>query len=818
VFRKDFGTMLGFEKDPKSWGGSEMKPWPTRQDMLDRGMSPKSVDLWERIGVMQDGLWKLIEATAKLTDRPVPPRIPGHIPHMFKGGFAVTVRLINDKDPNKIKYHSQYNYRSEREAAPYRDEAIAQVQGKKFTIDGESYTADVEYRPPKLGGNSIATELEALWRASDRMQIPALEKALDGIFESQSMGLVSHALSRDHVTMKGHLFERLNETGSRGLSLKETKEAVRAMERYAEAVVGWHVRAKWAKEVLFPLREAGVLDTRPELRQFTMDSMNAFFKAPAIWTKAVVAPFEKLLLTAKMDPRLASHLSDQISSAISLFYLAGNLPYYIVNINQILLTPMILELNKARLLHETGKEVKVTKALYDHATQSGTEKARLKKIAEDYGYSDPVMVENLIKSDIRDPIAMAIDKLTRETSFNAAYHMAKQVMSERDAIEWAGRMSKEVSVPYGAETGSPLAFGKMGALRPLSTFMTYGQHMLGLHRNQIALMKQGNAKVRATAFNSMASTIALQAMLYGIAGIPFMSNYDQIAYIVAKFFGFDMPSSKEIARNGDVKLEKYIGKELSQNLLTFGLASKYQARLVTAGYLGDFDLSGAGSGAGFTVSTAAARMLGLTWDMALLSGKAVAGLTDPAKAPTKKDIAEVVKQLPTAPKNFAQMTILSKDPFSDILATAVPMYQWKHPLHRPNRTEPTQYGSKRESVVEARTALYGGNPLAQRQGEITEQIIARKEAIIKDQLDNLVQHMKEAPRTEKGYYLKKLEKLVSTTGVDLEATVNAVMKFEMEKGLTPEGRRLLNMSPTLKSMLQQRRRRIEELKQPQNWR
>lgn len=816
-FKKDMKTMLDLEKDPASWGGGQNnKWWPSIQDMVAKGMDPVSAKLWERIGIMQDGVWKILDATAKMTNRPLPDRIPGHIPHMFRGQFAVKITLINDKDPTDIRHQSSYNYHSEREATPYRDEAMKQVDGKKFQVGNDWFTAKVEFDKPQVGGRGAAAELEALWSAADKMPIPALAKALDNIFDSQAMGLITHAMDRNHVNMKGHIFERLNEQGMKGLSKAEVKEAISGMEKYVEAVVGWHVRAKWATEVLLPMKEH--LVTRPELTKFTMDSMNAFFRAPNMWTKSLTAPIEKLLLASKMDPLLIHDIKGQLSSAISLFYLIGNMPYYIANINQILLTPSVLLLNKARIQELTGKSVSVTKAMADHATQGSGMRQGLKNAAEAWGYSDPVLVEHMMNRGWMDPIALRIDKFTRETSFNAAYHMARQIMNQKDAIEYAGRVSKEVSVPYGGESGAPLAFGKLGAMRLMTTFMTYSQHMLGMHHNQVSMMWNAkNGAAKANALGSLVGVIGLQTMLYGIAGVPFMQNYDQIAFWAGKWFNKAFPSSKEIARYGDKALSEHVGTEISKDLLTFGLASKYQTRAASLGYLGDMDLSGSGSGANISMSTVALKTAQTVIDATLLAEKTGHGFLDPTKAPTKKEIGEWVKTLPTLSKTTTNLLYLNNDKFSDVVKFAMDLEGAK-PVHRPNYREPTKNGEVIKNPQEVRITLFGGSPLEQRQGEITEQVIARKEAVIRNKLDHLEQLAKEAPATKKEFFIQELAKLRPETGLDVEAVTRAVMKFEKEKQLSPEARQIINLSPTLKGIRDKERRDAEAAYQPQKWR
>jgi hypothetical protein len=820
-FKGDVAAGLKLEKDPSAWGGGEGKWSPNREDMLAAGFDPKSIPTWEKLYAMQEHNWTILEATAVMNGNPVPPRIPGQLPHGFKGQFNVIVKLVDVMNEKNVKYYSQYNFHNAKDLDRRYAETEQALSGKTLTLeDGRNYRVELERHDASVGGTNIAAELAAIWSATEKMQIKPLQKVLENIFEANEQGMIAAALNRNHVTMKGHTLERLGEEGTGALSKKDAQNAILTWEKYTDALVDWHVRSKWVNEVLMPLFDAGYFIDAPHLKQFVQEKQAAFFKTPDAWTKPITNLAESILLKMNMDPRIINDISNNLSTGMSIFYLTGNVPYYLANVNQAMLTHSVLLLEKSRIEMMTGQKVSLSKALWDQITQGEDMRKSLKESAEQGGYSDPVMVENIAgKAKVTDYVAKTVDQFTRRVAYNAAYHMSKQVLSEVQAREYAGRVSREVNVPYDPETGSPLAFGRMGALRPLTTFMTYQQHMLGMHRQQLSLMyqgaKQGKWDVAGNAGLAALSMVGINTLLYGLGGMTGMATYDQIAYWLSKA-GYDFPSAKELGRKLDVTLQPYLGKELSKDLTTLGLASKYQLMAMSGGYLNGIDQAGAGSGPTFQISTAMMRMLGIAIDTTLLSTKAVQGIFDPVKAPTKMEIQEWAKALPAQQRSLVQMMLNNNNTtFSDVMKSLVPMMELDKKTYRPNR-DPSQRGEPRVDARELRTSVFG-TPLEQKQGDITEQIIARKTAYYKEIIKGLEQKYKEAAFKDKGLVVKELMKIQPETGIDMTAVTNAMMEYEADKNLTPTQRVFKNFSPTMKGVADYNLRQKVRTQQPENW-
>lgn len=646
IFKKDMKILVDIEKSPNTWRKSPDQWYPTKDQMVQLGMSPESAAVWAGMHKLWERSWGVLESTAKRNGVKLPDRIPGYIPHFFRGAYAVTVKLIDPSNPENTKHYHEYNFDNKKGYEPLLKELNAKVNGTKMFVDGKEYTLKVELEKPNPEGSTAGRELESLIAASSREKIPVLERTLEKIAKDSAKGIISNVLSRENITKVGHLAERVNMAGSRSLSPNQMRDAVRAFGTYHEAVNRWASRGQFVNETIIPLLEKGFLDQdKGALATRTIDAANAFMGITPKYLSIVDTKIRELLIRAGANPEFAANAINGSSRLASLFYLGGSIPYYVANMVQTLSTYPILLNAAADIKARYGKDVSVVKAMKNQAKNSQT----ILAAAEKMGATEPTQMEHMLSmaadtkvsrlTEVASKPSTYIERKSRQVAFMNGYHLASQVMTHADALKYAAEFTDKVAVPYSTRAGAPFFFDKMpGIARPMTMFLTYQQHQLGLINNSIKLAANNwNQKNYGSATKAISSLIALQAMnvgLFGLAGGAFTQLWDLFAFM------FDFRGTKEVGRIMDRKFFDEPAKALGINgsdLMAFGALSQMTG----------YDISGSGSGASFNVSTAFPRFISQVALGAALAGKFVYGKTvDANKLPTDKEIWDWAQGLP----------------------------------------------------------------------------------------------------------------------------------------------------------------------------
>lgn len=778
LIKNDFKILVDMEKD-HSWRTAPDQWYPTRDQLIQRGMSEKSADIWVGMHNLWDQSWKQMEAAAKINNIKMPDRIPGYIPHFFKGPYAVMIKGVNKADPSaKPIYFGEYNFSNKHGYQPFLDAANNQLHGKTHNVKGTDYTIEVSLEKPTAEGSTVGRELESLMAAAATEKIPALQKIVDSLAKDSAKGIISNVLERQVVPKVGHLAERINETGTKALTHAELRDAVRTFGTYHETVNRWYSRAKYVNETLIPLMDSGVLVPGSGLRKFVIDSSNAFMGITPKFLSSVDTFFRDQLIDRGMDPGLAEALFNGFTRGTSVFYLAGSIPYYIANTAQVLQTyPIMLNASAELALKVPGKNTSVVKAIKDSANI--TDNARLLDWARERGHIEPTQMEHIFQTAAAESafssVAMqavqalptAIEKSTRAIAFINGYHLAKQVMKHEDALKFAGEFTDKVAVPYSMRAGAPLLFSQVPApFRSLTMFLTYQQHQLGLLNNSLQIASankaMGNYGAVVKAYSSLAALQALNVSLFGLGALPFSGMYDGAAYLM-KLMGI-----KEMGRLFDRFLDDKIPGFKDKNFMSMGAISQM------VGY----DVSSSGSGVNIMMSTVGPRIIEHIATASVLGMQWARGIFDPAKQATDKELWEWASTLPGSVKGHAEFLI--RGGWGDAARGAMKSHVISKDINKPLAEERTPA----ETAIRVWTGL---ETVQAKQAQVSESIYNQKIQQNREVVDRILQLDKEGKLVGKEL-AKAHSEIARMYGTDPDTAIRVIVQAREEALKTQDQR------------------------------
>lgn len=781
IFKKDIGILVNIEKHPETWQDPANKWYPSAEKMVELGMSPESAKVWEGMHKLWASEWEILSNRAKENGITIPPRIPGYIPHFFRGAYAVTVKLVNIADPTDVKPYHEYNFDNKKQYQPLLDALNEQINGKIHSEGGAQYRMEVNLEKPSAEGNTAGRELQSLITASSREKLPMLERALEKIAKESAKGIISQVLERGTVTKVGHLAERVNMEGSRGLTHKQMKDAIQAFGTYHEAVNKFEARGKFVNETIIPMLERGFLDQdKGALATRTIDLANAYMGITPKFLSLLDTKLRDMAISVGMDPNTAARIINGSSRTASLFYLSLNPAYYIANMAQTLQAYPLLGNAAADLKARFGKDTSVTKALL-----SKVDTKTILEEAQKMGAIEPTQMEHMLNLEADSPVGNVtnmlskpstwVEKQTRKTSFVSGYKLASQVMSHQEALKYAAEYADKVSVPYSERAGAPLLFGMApDALKPITMFLTYQQHQLGLLNNTIKLTiensRQGDYAAASKAVSALVAVQAMNVGLFGLGGAAFAQLYDALAYMV------DWPGVKELGRKFDRgfldDVYSKMGLKGKSDLATFGAISE------ALGY----DLSGSGSGVSISVSTAFPRFLQMVAQGAVLAGKFVGGKMNERWQPTDKEIWDWANTLPQNVRGYVEYALKhDKDSLIEVMTKANQDRRVGKDINLPLD------GYRTTTEAKMRLA-FGVLSTQERQQQLTENIDNMHEQKIKERVTQYNQLIKEHKFSSEEFN-KAVNDLYTLAGQAPATTINIIKEFEKQKVMTQEERR-----------------------------
>mgnify|MGYP000107722397 FL=1 len=756
-FQGHIKTLLDREK--------QQLDYPTVQEMKAMGWSSEAAAVWNSVFDVMNSTWSILDAAASINGTKPVPRIPGYIPHMFKGGYSIVLSRKVSGSPDPV-HVAEFNFRTMNDL----NKAMPEVQ-KIINADPQGKSLLIDIEKPNPQGNGTHEILEGMMRASQRMEgVKGLEALINNIYESTAKGIISHVLERQKVPKAGHLLERATEAMDTplGLDRQGMTDAIQAFKVMTDAANDWYARSKFVNDTLFPLDQAGYLEL-PNLRATAMDYIANYMSMP---DKKVVLDtvIKDTLIRNGLDPQMANSLARGMRSGFALFYLMGNIPFYVVNAFQSTMAPMVLLSYKAFGEARGEKTGSVSKAILHALGETPhvltmSEKSKLVKYAEANGHVEPQFVDALTPGQIQDKITMMTERRTRQNAFNQGYYYFRQFMPEAQALASAGKFADQIGVPYSKGMGVPTALANASVVPQLfSLFASYNLHMLGLINHQIAIsqagIKTGKFNAAQKGVNSIIGLQALNTTLFGLAGMALVQNWDDLVYVANKYFGTEWKTSSEFARKMDAKLG-------TKGLLTHGVISQQ---------LG-YDIASSGTGPSIQAPTASLRLFEMLVGGMVLGGK---WITDDAKV-TKEETWNWAKGLPRPYATVAEY-LIKNDHFSDVIKQA----QGLEPDYSPSKdiNLPGIERTKTETLIHM---LSGLKSVREQDFNLSNRIFQSNEQRMQNEFNHYVQHLKEKPffgPKEKEMLLEFAQK----AGHDPDEALRAVVEYQQQKKMTPDQR------------------------------
>ncbi len=767
-FREDIAHILKWEKDPSTWFNG-VDYYPTGAQMIQMGMKPQSAALWRRMFDSQEKQWVVAETTAIMNGQPVPPRIPGWVSHVFKGPYSVYMEL--KRSDGTIANVGEYNYYKRKDALKAQqiiDEQIKNSANPAVTTRLEN---------PNPHGSGAQEMLDGLWRAKDRMeQVKGLENLTKMVFESLSKGIVTSVLERAPIPKIGHILERVTETDpTKMLNRREMKDAMKSFQHVSEAVNEWHARSKFVNETLFPMDQGGYLDM-PNVKAAAKEYLENYFKIPNTFLKSLDIKMKDVLINHGLDPNLAHAIAGKLNSGFGWYYLLGNLSYYLVNSLQSTISLPALGMVKALGTLRGEKTGSIFKAIAnkDYANLALLDpKNPLVKYASENGHIDPVGLEHLQPGQWHDPVNSAIERRTRMNSFNIGYNYARQIMSHEEALAFGGKFADMVSVPYSKQLGTPSIISRMPiAGTAITMFTTYQMHMLGLLRQQLAILgESARGKNPAATSQALGSMVGLQLMnigFFGLGGLAFVQNWNEIVKLVNTIFKTDYATSQEWGREIDAKVKEH-GVDTG-NLFARGAVSNQVG----------FDISSSGSGPALQAPTAAVNAYATLIQGAILTGRWASG-----SPPTQKEQWEWARNLPKTVQGPMEYMIKNNWVYDDVVKTVMGEKKDFSATKDIN-----MQGIERTRAQTLLRLSFGLKSNAEAAYNQSEAIDITKQAQIKNKVNYLMQRLKETPASKFGPVQRGwVNELAQIAGSDPDEVVDAIINYKQKTKMTPDQRR-----------------------------
>lgn len=655
TFVKDTKIALDLEKNPTWFDGTSYSP--TVEQLKAAGMDPKSAVSWNNLYKGWDNVWPDMEDFAKQRGMDIPPRVPGYLPHFTQGAWVV--RLFRETPDGGREY-----------AASVGAKSAAQANEFKTTLDNHAeknpngYTTVIE--PPNIN-NDLASMIHGIFEVKTKIgQDQALSALLGRLYEQSSMGFLQGALERAKNPQYLHQLDRIGSGDTFQLTPKETFNAMGKMKTLMEAIPAMKMRGDFCRDILFPLESGGFFDNRPNLLNAVQEYVKQFMHIPDTSAGHIDSWVKDNFVRMGKDPGIPGKWIQSLNNATAMWYLLYS-PRFLFNgqLTQKFLGSSIVWQAKADA-RNTGlpgaDKMSVSKALLQDLAYSSKKimlgsGESLHDYAMKTGHAQPTFIENLDTSHVfNDPLAKWIEQYTRQGGMRLGYLLYRQVMTEKDALNAAGRFTDNMNVQYSSDLGKPFVFSKEGEyFKPTFTFMQYWMHQfqqLSSHGTTIAnSWHAGDPGAIAESSMGLASSLAAMVAVGGLQGLPFVMTANAIVNYFNENFGTEWPTAKEVARStGDLLRNTDWGSPYA-NLVAkvgeFGLTS------TATGY----DMSSSGQGPNPQIpGEVFLSFLGTLGTAAIMAGK---WAFKPGGV-TIKDMSEDIGKLPPALRGDAEYLLRNK--------------------------------------------------------------------------------------------------------------------------------------------------------------
>jgi hypothetical protein len=332
-------------------------------------------------------------------------------------------------------------------------------------------------------------------------------------------------------------------------------------------------------------------------------------------------------------------------------------------------------------------------------------------------------------------------------------------MPVEKAREAAVQAMKKVQVDYSAVLGQATALSRLPVLgKPLAMFASYGQHMLGLYselgRTLASSVKGKNVPAAATSALAGAQMVGMLYGLWGLTGVPFAQNWNDMARTVNDLFNDTVfPTTERFARWMDNKMG-------TGTLSQFGAVSSAL----------NADVSGSAQGPGVALPGAGVRAYASLAALAALAWKAGKG------SATLQDLYEYTQKAPPVPRALGEWLRKYQD------TTA--------------QQDRLKKGEPRTMAEQVKMKAFGLRGISESAAKVTDRLVKEDAAHIKDQWATLLKQVKDSGGKWEQQHIRKLLDLATKYQQDPDFMITEAQNWTEGADISPNMDRALRARST----------------------
>lgn len=579
--------------------------WPTKEMLVHRGLTEAEANAYVEVTKGLDFLHTLLQQALIKTGSPPLDRIPGYMPHIFKGAYKVLVRAHEEATGKEFVVEVK-GYQTKYGALNYikqLNKGVHDVQGWKFTPEPDPQTGK-NYRVQRINevADSLMTSLQDHMTAyvNNSLLNPGIAEHLEKIDNASKRGFSKHIIERSDVA--GYLGKSamgenagLNKGIFAKIGMSRTNNQIRELyDNYAKNVTEYYKNVMFMSEVAQPIlnktpepHENGstygalldhVTELQDYIQKFTynftgegLNHLNRFIDKPA----------RLLSESLGLSPTLYREAAGMLRNAFALLKLRANPGFYVGNALQWGHVITMLEMVNAMRTADGQKSpfvmASLAKALKE--VTPGPELGAALEWARDNHVIDPQLESemrrmkpanqamDLLAKVTGGPLNPAIEGFSREVAFRIAYmHMREihpgDVMKAREA---AAQLMKMTMVDYD-RSSRPLMFQQTGVLgEMISPFQVYRNAYLGNLEIMLRLAAEGVRSGKPALFLPLITSVSTFFMMAGAIGLPLAAEYNMIMNQLQKL----MPDNADMFPT----LQELLFKAHVPDWVTFGMLS-----------------------------------------------------------------------------------------------------------------------------------------------------------------------------------------------------------------------------------------------------
>ena len=549
---------LGYRVDG-SWGlRREMETrgmwWPDEAMIrrLDPTLKPEEIHAYLQLGEMENRAYKLLEAIAlKKGDEP-PPRIPGHMPRVWKGAYKVFVQATVTKTrADGSQYEVNFTDRVMSFPNAYRAKAFAKEveagkYGQEFTVSPDEYGNTVRVQTIDDWEKGIISSIMQDQKAYKEFATyaPEMQAKMMAMDNAHTIGYQKHLQERSNV--KGYMgeFADKNYTFTQrmlGEKYRDYRDYLGISEQYAKRVAESFKNEMFVQDIynrLIGTNTQGIENKRMNydsytshfkvLREHLSELTNNYTGKADNHFKAVDELLTDLSIKAGIPPYAYREVAKAIRNVISLVFTRYNPGNWIMNYVQPTHTLSILTfINEQRRRQglTVGDVGKVSGEMLGKGKLTKDEQAALAwagdnhilEAQQEYQVRNKATTRTakLLETISLGKIPTGIEADARATSFLMAFKYFQQVHRDPTVARQAAAEAMGITMVNYDRSNRPLmyqSFGVTGEL--LSPFAVYRNAWMA---NTAMMVKF--ALQKPTEFNAWKPFLVSQAMYVAAAGL-----------------------------------------------------------------------------------------------------------------------------------------------------------------------------------------------------------------------------------------------------------------------------------------------------------